>query len=101
VVIHTRTAVVELQGDELSGLQGAVLRNRDTQQIDIRPLRHLYLFVGADPNTEWLHNCVEADPKGFVITGSSVCGVAVDDWLDVCAQCTKRVAAAMGGGADI
>jgi thioredoxin reductase (NADPH) len=116
VVIHTRTEVVELQGDEVSGLQGAVLQNRDTLEKDNHPLRHLFLFIGADPNTDWLHDCVETDPKGFVITGRSVCSVAVDDWIplpletnrkgvfaigDVRAQSTKRVAAAVGEGAAV
>ncbi len=116
VVIHTRTEIVELQGDEVSGLQGAVFQNRDTLQRDTRPLRHLFLFIGADPNTDWLRDCVETDPKGFVITGRSVCSVAVDDWIplpletnrkgvfaigDVRAQSTKRVAAAVGEGAAV
>lgn len=116
VVIHTRTEIVELQGDEVSGLQSAVFQNRDTLQRDTRSLRHLFLFIGADPNTDWLRDCVDTDAKGFVITGRSVCSVAVDDWIplpletnrkgifaigDVRAQSTKRVAAAVGEGAAV
>jgi hypothetical protein len=33
------------------------------------PLRHLFLFVGADPNATWLNRCVAVDNKGFVLTG--------------------------------
>jgi thioredoxin reductase (NADPH) len=29
----------------------------------------LFLFIGADPNTDWLSGCVELDAKGFVVTG--------------------------------
>ena len=36
-----------------------------------RALRHLFLFIGADPNTDWLAgSSVALDPKGFVLTGS-------------------------------
>ena len=34
-------------------------------------IRHLFLFIGADPNTDWLAQCnVELDEKGFVRTGT-------------------------------
>jgi thioredoxin reductase (NADPH) len=36
-----------------------------------RPIRHLFLFIGADPNTDWLSGSgVALDPNGFVLTGS-------------------------------
>jgi hypothetical protein len=31
--------------------------------------RSLFLFIGADPRTEWLRDCVRLDRHGFVITG--------------------------------
>ena len=35
-----------------------------------RSIRHLFLFVGADPNTSWLRNAaIRLDAKGFVLTG--------------------------------
>ena len=35
-----------------------------------RPIRHLFLFIGADPNTDWLAGSgVALDAKGFVLTG--------------------------------
>jgi thioredoxin reductase (NADPH) len=73
-----------------------------------RPLRHLFLFIGADPNTDWLKGAgVALDPKGFVLTGSggsrpletSVRGVFAIG--DVRAGSTKRVAAAVGEGAQV
>jgi hypothetical protein len=36
-----------------------------------RPIRHLFLFIGAEPKGAWLSGCVELDPKGFVYTGES------------------------------
>ena len=76
------------------------------------PLRHLFLFIGADPNAGY-QNCAAVDDKGFVLTGlasdggrsrrrraaleTSVPGVFAIG--DVRAGSTKRVAAAVGEGA--
>src|SRR5262249_30104512 len=36
-----------------------------------RPINHLFLFIGADPNTGWLNGSgIGLDAKGFVLTGS-------------------------------
>jgi thioredoxin reductase (NADPH) len=76
-----------------------------------RPVRHLFLFIGADPNTDWLSGSgVALDPKGFVLTGNeahgsrrpletSVPGVFAIG--DVRSGSVKRVAAAVGEGAQI
>jgi thioredoxin reductase (NADPH) len=71
-----------------------------------RPIGHLFLFIGADPNTGWLAGSgVELDAKGFVATtgqGSlqtSVPGVYAIG--DVRAGSVKRVAAAVGEGAQV
>ena len=40
-----------------------------------RPLRHLFLFIGAEPNTAWLSQYdVALDAKGFVRTGADLAG---------------------------
>jgi thioredoxin reductase (NADPH) len=106
VTIHARTEVSALSGDPASGLAGASFRNRDTGEVWTGPLRHLFLFIGADPNTGWLSGCtVATDKQGFVTTGgarpmeTNVPGVfAVGD---VRAGSTKRVAAAVGEGAQV
>ena len=79
------------------------------------PLRHLFLFIGADPNASWLNGCVEVDSKGFVVTGASksrgdransrailpleTSRPGIFAIGDVRAGSTKRVAAAVGEGA--
>ena len=76
---------------------------------------HVFLFIGAEPNTGWLRTCgVSLDSKGFVLTGtdlgadavtrtrpleSSVDGVFAIG--DVRSGSTKRVAAAVGEGAAV
>ncbi len=85
-----------------------------------KPIRNLFLFIGADPETNWLADCgVAVDEKGFVLTGreylpagsftdvgreptaleTSVPGVfAVGD---VRSGSVKRVGAAIGEGASV
>jgi thioredoxin reductase (NADPH) len=70
--------------------------------------RHLFLFIGADPNTDWLADAgVALDGAGFVQTGQSG-GHALESSLggvfaigDVRAGSVKRVAACVGEGAQV
>jgi thioredoxin reductase (NADPH) len=115
VDLHIGTEVVALEGDEITGLTAAVFRDRATGAAHTCPLGHLFLFIGADPNTTWLERCVAVDNKGFVITGAHCTRGAgansrpvlpletsrpgVFAIGDVRAGSTKRVAAAVGEGA--
>jgi len=98
---------------EVSGLDGrnGILeqirwRRRSSGEEVRRPIRHLFLFIGADPNTDWLTGSgIALDDKGFVVTGgngsrpleTSRRGIFAIG--DVRANSTKRVAAAVGEGA--
>ena len=117
VELHTKTEIVGLEGDQATGLAGAVFRDRTTGATHTCPLRHLFLFIGADPNASWLDDCVAVDEKGFVVTGAAFAqgngaigraalpletnrpGVFAIG--DVRAGSTKRVAAAVGEGAAV
>jgi len=76
-----------------------------------RQIRHLFLFIGADPNTGWLSQSdVALDAKGFVRTGADLgdghaplqtSRNGVFAIGDVRAGSTKRVAAAVGEGAQV
>jgi thioredoxin reductase (NADPH) len=75
-----------------------------------RPIRHLFLFIGADPNTAWLSpSDVALDAKGFVRTGADLGNdrplettrKGVFAIGDVRAGSVKRVAAAVGEGAQV
>jgi thioredoxin reductase (NADPH) len=117
VELHTRTEVVALEGEKAVGLTAAVFRNRDSGATHTCPLRHIFLFIGADPNATWLHGCVSVDNKGFVLTGEKAADRGdggrrpvlpletsrpnVFAIGDVRAGSTKRVAAAVGEGAAV
>jgi thioredoxin reductase (NADPH) len=110
VTLHTRTQIVELCGE--SRLEG--IRWNRQGQIEHKPIRHVFLFLGAEPSTRWLGDCVALDKDGFVLTG----GDTGDKWKadrpphdletsrpgifsagDVRSGSVKRVAAAVGEGA--
>jgi len=107
--VLTQTNITALEGS------GAILdavrwRTASGEEMQ-RPLRHVFLFIGADPNTDWLESSgMMLDRKGFVLTGSeadvrsrpletSVRGVFAIG--DVRAGSTKRVAAAVREGAQV
>jgi len=76
-----------------------------------KEIKHLFLFIGADPNTDWLAGSdVTLDAKGFVKTGSDLGNgrhaleTSRDRVFaigDVRSASTKRVAAAVGEGAQV
>src|SRR5690349_13554356 len=103
VEVLTRTEISALQGTN-GTLEAVCWRNGSGETR--RPIRHVFNFIGADPNTDWLAGTdIALDPKGFIITGAggrgpletSVPGVFAIG--DVRAGSTKRVAAAVGEGA--
>ncbi len=116
VELHIGSEVVGLEGGETGGLEAAVFRGKDgaTKRC---ALRHLFLFIGADPNTGWLQGCVDTDDKQFILTGldfkgdAQVCGrtalpletsrPGVFAIGAVRPGSTKRVAAAVGEGAAV
>lgn len=115
VELEVGTEVVALEGDRTTGLTAATFRDRATGAESKCALRHLFLFIGADPNAAWLDGCVDVDANGFVITGggfggeeigrppmpleTSVPGIFAIG--DVRADSTKRVGAAIGEGAAV
>lgn len=92
---------------ELTALAGhGSLQNVEWRSADGRswtkPIRNMFVMIGAVPNTEWLNSRVELDSNGYIVTNSvspfetSQPGVfAVGD---VRAGSSKRVAAAVGEG---
>ena len=64
------TALIPDDRGELSRVRWKHSRVDLAQEMDVR---HVFLFVGADPETEWLQGCdVTLDGKGFVKTGTDL-----------------------------
>jgi thioredoxin reductase (NADPH) len=116
VEVVTQAEVTGLEGHE--GALEQVRWRRDVsgpQETSLqevrRPIRHLFLFVGAEPNANWLSGSgVALDAHGFVLTGSDAAAGrhpletsrrGVFAIGDVRSGSVKRVAAAVGEGAQV
>jgi thioredoxin reductase (NADPH) len=116
--IESLPNVEVVTGAQVSGLEGrngvmeAVRWRVDGAGQDVqRPVRHLFLFIGAEPNTDWLAGSgIKLDAKRFVLTGADAGPLrhaletsrrGVFAIGDVRATSVKRVAAAVGEGAQV
>jgi len=127
-----------LLASEITGLEGhdgmleAVRWRQGEAGKEVRrEMRHLFLFIGAEPNTHWLSGAgVALDAKGFILTGADLTGIELSGIElggassigspahgvrlpletsrhgvfaigDVRSSSTKRVAAAVGEGAQV
>jgi thioredoxin reductase (NADPH) len=110
VEVLTQTEVSALEGH--GGVLEAIRWQQRPSGREVRqPIRHLFLFIGAEPNTEWLSQYgVALDDKGFVRTDANLGGggrpletnrAGVFAIGDVRSGSVKRVAAAVGEGAQV
>src|SRR6202051_2938438 len=67
ITLHPNTEVVGLEGNDR--LDRVLCRNNKTAALDSRDIRHVFLMMGANPNTAWLAGCLALDERGFVKTG--------------------------------
>ncbi|MFI9429848.1 MULTISPECIES: FAD-dependent oxidoreductase [Streptosporangium] len=116
IEVHTETEVVGAEGDD--HLERLTLKGPDGERTV--GAEWLFVFIGAEPLTDWLGDTIERDAKGFVLTGpdltsaesrprnwplrrepyhleTNVPGVFAAG--DVRADSIKRVASAVGEGA--
>jgi thioredoxin reductase (NADPH) len=73
IEILTQTEIVALYGTPEKQLEHVRWRNNATGEETEKPIRHVFLFIGADPATTWLtESGIVLDDKKFVLTGSDV-----------------------------
>jgi thioredoxin reductase (NADPH) len=116
------TKVVALSGSPHGQLERIRWRHGPSGHETEKPICHLFLFIfiGADPATNWLQSCISLDANGFFQTGASVpthdvrsdssaaqqlplqsSVVGVFAVRDVRSGSVKRVGAAIGEGAAV
>ena len=105
ITLYTGSEIVGLEGEK--GLEWVTWADRRTGETIRKPIGSVFVMIGAEPNSGWLHGMVKLDKKGFVLTGgedgfngtpyaTSVAGMfAVGD---IRAASVKRVASAVGEG---
>ncbi|MEV4636793.1 FAD-dependent oxidoreductase [Actinoplanes sp. NPDC049548] len=118
VHVRTRCEVLSAQGD--GHLQAITICDSKNGLQTTVECGYLFVFIGAEPRTDWLGNAVARDEKGFVYTGPDLLtnGTRPPGWDrdrdpfylecsvpgifaagDVRANSVKRVASAVGEGA--
>ena len=116
--IESLPNVEVIVGAEIAGLEGddgrlsaVLVRDRESGAEARTSATHLFSFIGAEPNTDWLDGTgLKLDSRGFVLTGAD----AGDERYplgtsrrgifavgDVRSGSVKRVAAAVGDGAQV
>ncbi|MFL6760421.1 FAD-dependent oxidoreductase [Sphingomonas sp.] len=108
VIVGAEIAALEGEGGVL---EAVTWRDRSSGTETRRPARFLFSFIGADPNTGWLASSgLQRDGRGFLLTGedagsdrypleTSRRGVFAVGDVRSCS--VKRVAAAVGDGAQV
>jgi thioredoxin reductase (NADPH) len=97
-VVQRNTEVVELAGK--GRLESVRLRDRASGEEQVVTPRAAFVFIGLDPNTEFLRGSVDLDARGFVDTKggftTSIPGVFAAG--DVRRGSTKQLGSAVGDG---
>jgi thioredoxin reductase (NADPH) len=115
VEVRLNAEVVECCGSE--HLDGIRIRDRANNTTEEVATKFLFVFIGAQPNTDWLKGLVARDQHGFVLTGPDLKPEDLKDWPlprppylleasvpgvfaagDVRHESIKRVASAVGEG---
>jgi thioredoxin reductase (NADPH) len=113
IKVRTCTVVNEVCGD--GQVEKLILEDQRTGDREEVPCGRMFIFIGAEPRTDWLDGVIARDDHGFVLAGPdlrNVCGWTEDRPPhhletsvpgvfvagDVRAESAKRVAAAVGEG---
>jgi thioredoxin reductase (NADPH) len=65
--VRARCEVAAVHGD--GHLEEITIEDRDTGQRETVPAFALFVFIGAEPCTEWLDGLVACDERGFILAG--------------------------------
>lgn len=78
--VLVNSSVKEVQGT--GRLETVTIANAATGQADTVPATALFIFIGAQPRTEWVAGTLERDDMGFILTGPDLMkdGERPKDW---------------------
>lgn len=93
------SSVVSFNASDAGKLQSITVRHDGRDEV--HETSGAFIFIGLDPNTDFLDEAIDVDGRGFIVTDSmfrtSVDGVFAAG--DVRAGSTKQIASAVGEGA--
>jgi thioredoxin reductase (NADPH) len=67
IQVWTQSSVVEVQGE--TRLTGITVLCESTGTREQLPASSLFIFIGAQPRTQWLGDLIERDDRGFIFSG--------------------------------
>jgi thioredoxin reductase (NADPH) len=70
IVVQTQAQLVEVHGE--SKLEAISIGCSRTGTIERTPASSVFVFIGAEPRTEWLNGFVTRDSRGFLLTGADL-----------------------------
>jgi thioredoxin reductase (NADPH) len=67
IVVHPHTVIDALEGD--AHLERVHWRDTQSGLVETHDVQHVFVMMGAVPNTRWVTGCLSLDPRGFIKTG--------------------------------
>src|SRR4029077_3961423 len=67
IEVGTHTSVIEVHGD--THLSDITIQRAVTAEVEKLPASSLFIFIGAQPRTEWLDGLIKRDERGFILSG--------------------------------
>src|SRR6266446_5725579 len=67
IEVWPRTSVVEVEGE--TRLTGITVECSPSGERKKLPASSLFIFIGAQPRTEWMGGLIERDERGFILSG--------------------------------
>ena len=101
VEVRTKATVEAFEGN--GKLKSITVKDLDTGRTEVMHPGAVFIFIGLNPNSDFVKDFVEVDERGFIKTTptmeTNVTGVFAAG--DVRADSTKQVASAVGEGASV
>ena len=67
IEVWTRTNLAEVRGDtHLTGITVQCETDKTSKEL---PASSVFIFIGAQPRTDWLGKLIERDERGFILSG--------------------------------
>ncbi len=67
ITVRSCTQVIKAHGDKR--LEALEIADANTDKIETVPATSLFIFIGAEPCTDWLDGIVMRDDHGFILSG--------------------------------
>jgi len=70
IAVELNSIVTEVHGN--TRLEAISVQCSSSGETTVVPASSLFIFIGAEPKTDWLNGTVERDERGFILTGQDL-----------------------------